>query len=135
MMKRKVRVYVASAYTVGNQVANVRRNILLCKKLWDMGYIPYCPLLTHFQDFITPMPYEEWLEFDKYALDTCHCLLWDTSYCPGESKGAEQEVAYMRLLNRPVFRHVQDLSHVLPPAYPFGEFVDGVCLALPEIKL
>jgi len=104
-----ISVYVAGPYTAGQQVHNVRRMAILAMWLWKQGFTTYCPLLTHFLDYLYPMDYEDWLLFDMEWMRKCDCILWDRYWCPGESKGAEREIAEMQRLGKPVFRHVQDL--------------------------
>jgi len=114
MISRRTRIYVAGPYTIGNQIQNVRRSALLTHKLWQLGYAPYCPLLTHFLDFVTPMDYDSWLAFDKEWLMACDILLWDKTLCPGPSKGAEIEVRCAQELNIPVYYSLEELLLVHP---------------------
>ncbi len=88
-MKPRPWVYVAAPYTKGDVVENVRAAVLAGQALWERGYFPYIPHLTHFQHMICPQPYEHWLEFDLYPLLKCDILL----RLPGESSGADKEVA------------------------------------------
>ncbi len=99
-------VYVAGPYTKGDVAVNVRNMILVCNQVMDKGFIPYCPLLTHFWHLITPKKYEEWMKYDEVWLGKCDCLL----RMPGDSSGADREVDHMRSLGRDIFQSVDDIT-------------------------
>ena len=98
-------VYIASPYTKGDVAVNVRESILMAEKLRFLGYLPYCPFWTHFWHFLSPHEYEYWTGMDLEWLEICDCLL----RLPGESSGADNEVAYMLKLGKPVFYSIKDL--------------------------
>jgi hypothetical protein len=93
-------VYIASPYTQGDKF----QNTYLAMKEWDAVFssglvVPYCPLLSHFQDERFPRPYEDWMTFSLALLDR-----FDALYrLPGYSPGADREEARMRELGKPVF--------------------------------
>ena len=91
-------VYIASSYTKGNCNDNVRQPLLIAEKLVEMGYLPFCPLLTHFWDFLSPHPYDYWMKLDEGWLKKCDILL----RLPGESEGADHEVRLAKLNYIPV---------------------------------
>jgi hypothetical protein len=93
---------------------------LLSMKLFKMGFTVYCPLLTHFLDYIHPMGYEDWLAFDMEWMRRCDVLVWDAAECPGVSAGAEREIAEMRRIGKPVFRSVEELVHAFCPPQGAG---------------
>jgi uncharacterized protein DUF4406 len=103
-MKKKV--YVAGPYTKGDVAVNVRRAIEVGTELFDLGYIPFIPHLTHFWHLVTPKPYETWLDIDNEWLPTCDALL----RIPGESSGADKEVALAHKLGIPVYFDIIALS-------------------------
>ncbi len=80
-------------------------------ELWNAGYIPTCPHWTGFQDLVTPLSYDQWLEFDLYGLPTHHAIL----RLPGESSGADEEVRIGRSIGMLVFDSLADLLRDLPP--------------------
>lgn len=92
-------VYVAGPYTKGDVAVNVRRNIEAADKLAHFGYVPFVPLLTHFWHLICPHPYEFWCEQDNAWVEKCDCLV----RLPGESSGADKEVALAQSKDIPVF--------------------------------
>lgn len=99
-------VYVAGPYTKGDVAINVRNMIIVCNQVMEKGFIPYCPLLTHFWHLITPKTYEEWLAYDEVWLKKCDCIL----RMSGESSGADREVERMKELGRDVFYSVDDIN-------------------------
>lgn len=93
-----IRVYIAGPYTKGNVNENVREAVLAADELVALGYLPFVPHLYHLWDLMQPHPYEHWMMLDMGWLRTCDVLL----RLPGESSGADREVAEMRRLGRPV---------------------------------
>jgi hypothetical protein len=79
--------------------------------LWEMGYIPTCPHWTGFQDLLTPMPYEQWLEYDNCTLPLHHAILREG----GMSSGADSEVDQGVALGMFIFRSREELLAKLPP--------------------
>ena len=99
MSKKQVRVYVAGPYSKGDVAVNVRNAILVANRLRDAGFAPFLPHLTHFWHLVVPRPYEDWLDLDNQFIPFCDALL----RIPGESSGADKEVALARSLDIPVF--------------------------------
>ncbi len=102
----RIKVYVAGPYAKGDQIVNTRDAVLAAKELWDAGFAPYCPHLTAFFHFLTPMSHDDWLEFDKEWVPTCHAVL----QLPGESSGADGEVELAQSLSIPVFHSIAALK-------------------------
>jgi hypothetical protein len=98
-------VYIASAYSKGDCAVNVRNSILAAENLRAHGYLPFCPLWTHFWHFMSPHPYEYWTEMDLEWLPLMDCIL----RLPGESSGADKEIIYMQGLGKPVFYSIGEL--------------------------
>ena len=94
-----IRVYVASPYSIGDAEENVRRNLEAADLLMDFGFAPYAPLLNHYQHQIRPRSYDDWLRLDMEWLAQCRAVL----RLPGESRGADLEVARAQELGIPVF--------------------------------
>ena len=99
-------VYIASAYSKGDCAVNVRQSILAADKLRELGYLPFCPLLTHFWHFVSPHPYEYWVEMDMEWLQYMDCVL----RLPGLSSGADNEVTEMKKLGKPIFFSIEQLE-------------------------
>ena len=108
---RKTRVYVAGPYTKGDVAMNVGTMIQVCDEILAAGYMPYCPLLTHFWHFYSPKNYETWMEHDEAWLDTCDCIY----RMEGLSSGADMEVNRMvDVLGRPKFSAIEALVAGMP---------------------
>lgn len=99
------KVYVASAYSIGDPSANVRRQIDAGEELINAGFYPYLPLLSHYQHEIHPHSYETWVRLDNAWIECCDALL----RLPGESKGADEEVRLAGELGIPVFYSIKEL--------------------------
>lgn len=75
----------------------------------DKIVFPIAPLWSHFQHFIFPRPYEDWMAYDLELIKICHaCLRLDAdipemNYLITESKGADMEVAEFKKHGKPVF--------------------------------
>jgi len=103
----KLRVYIASAYTLGDVGENVHKAVIAANELLERGYIPFSPILfTHLWHLITPKPYQEWLDYDMNWLEACDVVL----RLSGESKGADIEEAMARKLGKPVFYSIKEIG-------------------------
>lgn len=74
-----------------------------------LGAHPFVPLLNHFWEISHPQPYEVWMRW---------CLSWvrrcDAVYrLPGESPGADREVALAEELGLPIFNTLDGLEEWL----------------------
>lgn len=105
MTTDKIRVYIASPYTIGDPAANVRRQMEAANLLIGSGFAPFIPLLYHFQHITFPRPYEDWMALDLTWITVCNCLL----RLEGESAGADREVEHAQKNNIPVFYSIDKL--------------------------
>lgn len=101
-----ITVYIASPYTIGDVAVNVRNSFLAADRLAKLGYLPFTPLYSHFWHFLSPHPYEFWMEMDKQWVLKCDCVL----RLPGESKGADEEVALAINNLIPVFNSIESIE-------------------------
>lgn len=85
-------VYVAGPYSKPTPTHNTNRAVKAADELLSYNFVPLIPHLTHFWDTMSPKPYEVWLAYDMAWIDRCDVLL----RLPGESSGADREVAYAR---------------------------------------
>lgn len=92
-------VYVAGPITLGGEFRNVARAVSEADVLLTNGYIPFVPHLSCFWDLLTPNDYELWLAYDFRWIDRTDAIL----QIPGQSSGADREVAYARKLGKEVF--------------------------------
>ena len=104
-MNRKIKIYLASPYSVGDKKENVNEQVRMANNIIDVGFIPFTPLLSHYLDEYQNRTWQEWLDIDLEWLLTCDCLL----RFGGESKGADIEVEFARTNNIPVFYNVYEL--------------------------
>lgn len=111
MTAKKIRVYVSGPYTKGDQVINVRNAVLASDRLFTDGYFPYCPHLTHLWHTIAPRPWQDWMNLDLEWIAACDCLL----RLPGESKGADMEIAKAIELGIPVYYSIEELEKNVKP--------------------
>lgn len=109
-------VYVASPYTKGDPGINTRFQCEMFHKLWTDGIVaPICPLWSHFQHILFPMPYEEWVDYDNQVIPRCDALVRliadyrPIGYRQRDSSGADAEVDLARSLGIPVFTDIDKL--------------------------
>lgn len=100
-----MKVYIAGPYTKGDVAMNVRAAIEAGDRVLKAGHVPFIPHLTHFWHMICPGPYGQWIKLDLEWLPCCGALL----RLPGESSGADGEVAEAKRLGIPVFYSVEEL--------------------------
>ena len=100
-----MRVYVAGPYTGADPAVNVRAAILVGARLLDAGHVPFIPHLTHFWHLVSPRPYEDWMQLDMAWIEVCEAMF----RIPGESAGADREVARAKELGIPVFHDLDGL--------------------------
>ena len=98
---RKLKVFVSSPYTLPDPVENTRRAIAAGNSLMYAGYAPYVPHLNLLWHFHSPKSYEQWLTLDREWLTVCDAVF----RLPGESPGADREVALAKELGIPVVEH------------------------------
>lgn len=87
--------------------------MVIWHQLWDMGYAPYCPHLSHFLHLHQPRPYEEWLDFDNNFIPGSDGLF----RFAGQSRGADKEVGLAISLGIPVFTNLAVMETYFK-AYP-----------------
>lgn len=102
-----IKVYVAGPYSTGNQARNVLAAIRLADLIAKDGYIPFVPHLTHFWDMMFPREYWWWLKYDFEWLKCCDALV----RIPGESPGAEKEIAFAKENHIPIYVMDNEFDH------------------------
>lgn len=100
-----IRVYIAGPYSGGDVGKNIREAMIAWHRLRNLGFIPFCPHLSHFLHLLIPLEYEDWLLWDLEWLRVCDAVL----RLPGESPGADREVLAANDLNIPVFTTIEAL--------------------------
>jgi len=102
-----MRVYIASAYTRGDVVLNVRKVVETADELLGRGHVPYIPHLTHFWHLLSPKEVDFWYNYDNTFIDYwAECLL----RLDNESVGADKEVERARRLGIPVYYDIKDIG-------------------------
>lgn len=100
------RVYVAGPYSKGDPCQNTHRAVILATELLDLGYAPFVPHLSHFWHTMIPRPYENWMELDFAWI----CVSDVVVRMPGESSGADREVALAESKNIKVVYSLDELN-------------------------
>ena len=103
---RPLRVYVAGPYSKGVPDETFVRVIDAAERLSDAGYVPFVPHTMTFMWAIRHQrPVDFWYDFDLRWLEVCDAIV----RLPGESKGADAEVAHAVALKMPVYLGVDAL--------------------------
>ena len=111
----KIRVYIASPYTHGWHADNVRLQLEAKHMMMDYGFVPFAPLINHFDEIFRHREEKEWYEWDLEWLKQCNCVVRirpngrDGKEIP--SNGADEEEKYANDLGIPVFV-VKDLTEL-----------------------
>lgn len=103
-----MRIYVAGPYTHGDQAVNARNAIFAGNACRLYGHVPFIPHLTMFWHMIAPHDYQFWMDYDLEWLSICDAVL----RLPGESEGADVEVAWALEHGLKVYYNVLDVPRV-----------------------
>ena len=101
-------IYVSGPYSLGDVSKNIRRACLAGDAILRKGHIPFIPHLSHLWHLISPKTWEEWLRIDTALIGLCDALL----RLPGESKGADLEVAEAKKLCMFIYYAVEEIPDV-----------------------
>lgn len=105
---RGLRVYVAGPLRLGDERENLWRALAAAEALLRAGHIPYVPHLNAIWHSVFPRPDEEWIA----AIDLPWLRLCDAVVrLPGESAGADLEVAEAVRRGIAVYDGVEELVH------------------------
>jgi hypothetical protein len=108
-----IKVYIASPYTIGDKIENVNRQLDMSHTLLQLGFAPYTPLLTHFQQIRWQSHEELIMDLDINYLLVCNAILrlkpLDKLGIEIPSKGADLEESTAKLHKIPVFYNLEDL--------------------------
>ncbi len=103
----KLMVYVAGPIsTGGDYIGNIRRGIQAGEELRKIGFVPFVPHLSAWWELVVPLTWNDWLEYDEEIIRRCDALL----RLPGESRGADREVAFAAKHGIPVFHSAEKLG-------------------------
>ena len=92
------RVYISGPYSSDPEKGTAEA-LRVGTIIYANGHFPFIPHLSHFWHQRHPMVYERWLEYDLEWLEACDALV----RLPGESKGADREVARAKELGMEVY--------------------------------
>lgn len=98
-------IYVSAPFSKGDQFVNVRNACLAGDEILKKGHIPLVPHLTALWHAISPKSWEEWMEIDTALLSMCDALV----RLPGESKGADMEVAEAKKLHLIIYDNLEQI--------------------------
>jgi hypothetical protein len=116
-----LKIYIASPYTEGDTAVNVRRQIDMAEALMRLGYAPYAPLMCHFQHLVHPHVGRHWLDLDLHWVEVCDAVL----RLEGNSRGADEEVAWAGVRGIPVYYNLDELYLAFPPGGVYASKVEG----------
>jgi hypothetical protein len=126
------RVYIAGPISKGDLSQNINQATQAMRELIKRGYAPLCPHLTVYAKPATTYHYfggdqetwckatiegapgithQDWLDVDLRWVEVSDAIL----RLPGESKGADIEVAEAHRLGIPVFESIEDLEFQMKP--------------------
>ena len=105
-------VYISGPITKGDQFANVGAAIRASAMVRNLGHAPLCPHLTAFEHMFQSQTWEHWIAADLVWVRKADCVY----LLPGESRGAEIEVAEAKRCGIPVFTDAHELHFFLASA-------------------
>ena len=100
-------IYIAGPYT-SNPVENTKIAIREGDYCARLGWYPYIPHLSHFWDMEISHPWDFWMKLDEYWLRKCDAML----RIPGESKGADAEVAIAQQRGKVIYYYRWEVPRV-----------------------
>lgn len=100
-----IKVFLSSAYTKGRMNNNLFEHFDMGNKLIDAGFAPFIPLLNHYMEIHKLRDDKTWLSIDLEWLAQSDAVL----RIPGDSDGADGEVARAEELGIPVFYTLESL--------------------------
>lgn len=98
-----LRVYISGPITLGDRQKNIQQATEAAKQLIDAGHAPLCPHLSCYFPFADDVTHQQWLDVDLPWVSVSDALV----RLPGESKGADMEVAHANSEMVPVFHSVE----------------------------
>lgn len=114
-MNDRPKAYIAGPISNGATLTreamsdNMLKGIVFANRMWDLGYVPFCPQLSVAWHNVCPRHYHDWIEYDKSWLELCDVLI----RMPGESKGADLEEEYAKEAGIPVLKTDEEIMEFL----------------------
>ena len=100
-----MRIYIASPYTRGDLMLNIRVAIDAAEALVAKGHTPYIPHLSALWHLVAPHPVGFWYAYDLEWLVLCDAVL----RLPGASLGADAEVKAALAAGKPTYYDLADV--------------------------
>ena len=100
-----MKIFISGPYSGGDVAQNVKKAIMEGDYIARLGHVPFIPHLTMFWDLLIHHEYQFWLDQDMEWLKVCDAVL----RLPGESPGADKEVAYAEANGMPVYCSVFEI--------------------------
>jgi hypothetical protein len=105
-MKRQ-KIYIASPYSVGDKLRNVRLQIDAFHILRDMRHIPIAPLTSHYINEVRERSHRDWIEYDFTIIAMCDMVIRlrpkDQNGIEIPSTGADLEETEAKRLGLPYY--------------------------------
>ncbi len=117
MSDRPLRVYIAGPMTNGDgksfDMSKINKAVETYCKLIEQGFLPHCPQLTVFCEFLHPgrISYETWMALDEEYINNSDLVL----RLPGASKGADRECHHAKTRGINVIYGLDALVSLLGP--------------------
>lgn len=107
-----IAIYLAGPMGAGPRLDSVRRGIEDAGRLRAAGFAVFAPHRSALDELVCgPSDYEAWMREDFEWIARCDVLV----RMPGESPGADREVAHAQSLGLPVFYGAGALIEAMPP--------------------
>ena len=107
-----LKIYVAGPLSTGtysDTTCNVRTALEYANSIMILGGAPYLPHLSHFWNLFYLHSWEEWMAMDRVWVLSCDALF----RMPGESKGADQEVAWAKEAGLPIYVRMEEVAYAI----------------------
>ena len=92
-------IYIAGPLEKPDPAINARNAVQVANEVLNMGYIPFCPHLSLFWQYLVDRPYQDWINYDLEWLKKCDALI----RIPGKSKGADIECEAAKKMGIPIY--------------------------------
>lgn len=106
-MRDRPHLYLAAPYSMGDSLENVRRACQWAQVFRADGFVVVNPLLHAVEASMRPghvrtLSWSDWMDQSISLLMRCDLLVW----LPGKSRGRDEEIAWAKDHDIPVFSHV-----------------------------
>ena len=99
------RIYISGPITLGDAKHNFQQAAEAQRRLLIEGFAPWNPMLTMLLDYAEEIPHAVWVDADLPWIEAAKAVL----RLPGESVGADAEVAFARSKDVLVYYDIDEL--------------------------